>query len=450
MRRIEYLSFIFLCGVSPLFAHVDKLSELNGLKEKLRKERIARVNDKIANYNKLKSLEMKVYSLEDKLSDLKMSEASLEGKLGGGEEEKEKSEKNFTELEDQKKDLENFLEDKKKEISEKIKTGFPCQKKERLSKLKNVKDIAGLFSLLKSEIEFGAECGMFKMPINGKESKVFRVGGIFAVYKSTDGEIGLLRKRLKKGKVEYRWVKVKKNHLKEKLDDLFQKAESGAKVLTVPVDVSQGAKAETENESGGLWGWFTSGGPVMIFIALVALAVIVMAVERIIFFKKEYINADVLMERVIGLWEKGHRDDALNLCRRTSGPVARMLLAALLKHQSGKKVMEETIHQQHLEEIPRLSKNLSAIAVLAGIAPLLGLLGTVSGMISTFQIITYHGGGDPRLLAGGISEALITTEFGLIVAIPALLVHSYLSGRADKIASDMEKNAVKLINSLSG
>jgi biopolymer transport protein ExbB len=69
-------------------------------------------------------------------------------------------------------------------------------------------------------------------------------------------------------------------------------------------------------------------------------------------------------------------------------------------------------------------------------------------MIGTFQVITYHGAGDPRLLAGGISEALITTQAGLIIAVPALLLHNYLSTKADKIASDMEKNAVKLINSL--
>ena len=85
---------------------------------------------------------------------------------------------------------------------------------------------------------------------------------------------------------------------------------------------------------------------------------------------------------------------------------------------------------------------------MATTAPLLGLLGTVSGMINTFRVITYHGGGDPRLLAGGISEALITTEAGLIIAVPALLLHNYLSNKADKIASDMERNAVKFVNSL--
>jgi len=69
-------------------------------------------------------------------------------------------------------------------------------------------------------------------------------------------------------------------------------------------------------------------------------------------------------------------------------------------------------------------------------------------MINTFKVITYYGGGDPRLLAGGISEALITTEAGLIIAIPALLLHNYLSDKANKIATDIEKNAVKLINSL--
>ncbi|MCD6412932.1 MAG: DUF3450 family protein [Elusimicrobia bacterium] len=474
-RFIIFVLAVFFC-FSSVRAHTGNgLEKLNNLKEKLRKERIARVNDKIANYNKLKSLEMKVYSLEDKLAEIKTRKLKLEDELSKAEEEESEIKRTCNESEAAKKEIENFLEDKRKEIADKIKNGFPYKKEARIEKLKNVKDIRGFFSFLKYEIVLGRKCEVYTAKIEGEDAEVFRAGWIFAVSKSTDGSFALLKKRARRAKIEYRWNKIRKGLLTDKLSVIFRAVEGGINPvreflpnsftpldkktsLTVfsngvnkavlPLDVTQGTKLFTRETKGGLWGWFKRGGPVMIFIALVAVAIIAMTIERLLFFKKEYIDADVLMERVVGLWNKGHRDDAIDLCKRTQGPVARMLFDALVKHRDGKEIMEEAIHQRHLEEMPRLSRHLPAIAVLAGMSPLLGLLGTVSGMISTFQIITYHGGGNPRLLAGGISEALITTEFGLIVAIPALLIHSYLSGKASQIASDMEKNAVKLTNSL--
>ena len=438
---------IFVCV--PLRGHhSDELNKLNELKEELRKERILRVNDKIAGYNKLKTLEMKVYSLEDKLTEKRADEIEQEEILSVLEEEKKKIESDFNILKNGRKEIEECLKSRRCEVKEKIQNGFPYKKGERLLKLNSAKDTAGFFGFLEEELLLWKKCDFWKGEADGKKAEIFRAGGIFAVYKSTGGVFGLLTKRVKKGRSEYRWREIQKKAEKKKFEKIFAAVRAGENIVPLPVDVTGGTVARAKAKSGGLWAWFVSGGPVMIAIALVALAVIIMTGERMLFFRKENIDADVLMDRVVSLWNKGLGLDAEKLCGETPGPVARMLAIALHKHKEGKKVMEEMLHQQHLEEIPRLSSRLSAIAVLAGVAPLLGLLGTVSGMISTFQVITYHGGGDPRLLAGGISEAMITTEFGLIVAIPALLLHSYLSGSADKIASDMEKNAVKLINSL--
>ena len=88
------------------------------------------------------------------------------------------------------------------------------------------------------------------------------------------------------------------------------------------------------------------------------------------------------------------------------------------------------------------------LAVLGAVAPLLGLLGTITGMIETFRVITVHGAGDPRLMSGGISEALVTTEIGLGVAIPVLLVHTWLKRRADHVIGDMEEQAMHLVNTI--
>jgi biopolymer transport protein ExbB len=104
-----------------------------------------------------------------------------------------------------------------------------------------------------------------------------------------------------------------------------------------------------------------------------------------------------------------------------------------------------------LKEMPRLERFLPTLGVLAAIAPLLGLLGTVTGMINTFQVITAVGTGDPRMMSGGISEALLTTQFGLTVAIPIMIIHHFLERRVDKIVGDMEEKgtafAVTMIKS---
>jgi len=108
--------------------------------------------------------------------------------------------------------------------------------------------------------------------------------------------------------------------------------------------------------------------------------------------------------------------------------------------------MEDSVQEAVLHELPGLERFLSALAILAGVAPLLGLLGTVTGMIATFNAITVFGSGEPRLMAGGISEALLTTAAGLIIAIPILFIHSILSGRVEGLIADMERFSATLLN----
>jgi biopolymer transport protein ExbB len=99
-----------------------------------------------------------------------------------------------------------------------------------------------------------------------------------------------------------------------------------------------------------------------------------------------------------------------------------------------------------LRELPRLERGLSMLAIFGAVAPLLGLLGTVTGMIDTFRVITLFGTGDPKLMSGGISEALITTEIGLAVAIPIMLLYTFLRRKVDGIVGEMEEKAVGLSN----
>jgi biopolymer transport protein ExbB len=123
-----------------------------------------------------------------------------------------------------------------------------------------------------------------------------------------------------------------------------------------------------------------------------------------------------------------------------------MLEVALAHVDEPKEYLEEVMYEKMLSTKPRLEALLPVIALTAACAPLLGLLGTVTGMINTFNMISVFGAGDPRTLSGGISEALITTEFGLIVAIPALLMHAFLSRKVKGVMGSMEQTTVAFIN----
>ena len=107
-------------------------------------------------------------------------------------------------------------------------------------------------------------------------------------------------------------------------------------------------------------------------------------------------------------------------------------------------VLEETIQGS----LRPLDRNMGALQIIAIVEPLLGLLGTVTGMITTFQMLTIYGSGDPRIMSGGISEALVTTQYGLLISIPIILVHGWFQGRVDRITSTMEEKAMMLVNAV--
>jgi biopolymer transport protein ExbB len=120
-------------------------------------------------------------------------------------------------------------------------------------------------------------------------------------------------------------------------------------------------------------------------------------------------------------------------------PALRVIGRSIEAAESSKDVLEAALEEAILKEIPPMERFLATLNILAAIAPLLGLLGTVTGMISTFQVITLYGTGDPRMMSGGISEALITTQLGLAVAIPIMVVHHFLQRRVETLLSDMEE-----------
>jgi biopolymer transport protein ExbB len=144
-----------------------------------------------------------------------------------------------------------------------------------------------------------------------------------------------------------------------------------------------------------------------------------------------------------------HRiNEALEVCRESQSPAANILYAGLERHEEGTERVMKAIENQGLIELSKLEKGLVVLATLANIAPLLGFLGTVIGMIIAFQSIEAAGEVEATLVAGGIKVALLTTAAGLTIAIPVSIGHNYFVSRIDSIVIDMEESAQKMIDAL--
>jgi biopolymer transport protein ExbB len=142
-------------------------------------------------------------------------------------------------------------------------------------------------------------------------------------------------------------------------------------------------------------------------------------------------------------------DAAIRTCERTRGPIAAILHAGLLKTARGPQAVEKAIDTAGAIEMSFLERGLSAIAAVVVVAPMLGFLGTVSGMIHAFEAIAAADQVSAKLVASGIAEALITTAAGLIIAIPASLFHSYFTDQVDRFVVEMEETSAELINELT-
>ncbi len=188
------------------------------------------------------------------------------------------------------------------------------------------------------------------------------------------------------------------------------------------------------------------GGAVMIPIFVMAgLALLVAIYKWLVLVFTPTPSGKRVNELLNAVGEKDQEKIHAN-ARRIRGPVGRMLTAGVEHLDEPQDLVEEVMYERVLTTKLRLQSMLPFIAICAASAPLLGLLGTVTGIINTFKLITVFGSGDVKSLSGGISEALITTKFGLIVAIPSLLLHAFLSRKAKGITDQMEKAAVAFVN----
>ena len=196
--------------------------------------------------------------------------------------------------------------------------------------------------------------------------------------------------------------------------------------------------------------YFQEGGPLMYLILICSVIGLTVFLERVYHLHRARIDTDKFMTNIRALLGEGKVREAVEFCSKTPGPVAHILKAGLSKHTASRSEIREAVEDAGVHEVPRLEKNLVILATIAHIAPLLGLLGTVLGMIRTFMTIEeMEGLVNPSDLAGGIWEALLTTAFGLLVAILAYVAYNFLVSRVGGMVLDMETSATEITNLLS-
>jgi biopolymer transport protein ExbB len=188
-----------------------------------------------------------------------------------------------------------------------------------------------------------------------------------------------------------------------------------------------------------------SGGIVLLVILLLSLYAVYLFFFRLFKLNRERLDAETLMMRVNAAVRERDLNLALEACEQHGGPVARVLHSALLRLPYGRQAVESAFGEASLLEEQSLTRGLRPLATIAQVAPLLGLLGTVTGMIIAFGEISSSGGGNPSLLAGGIGQALVTTAAGLMVAIPVLIGQNYLASRVDAILTEVDRRREELM-----
>ncbi len=191
------------------------------------------------------------------------------------------------------------------------------------------------------------------------------------------------------------------------------------------------------------------GGFMMIPLALCSIIALAILFERLLSLRKIRINTKTFVLQVKNLLLRGRVEEAIELARSTPGPIAKITIAGLAKHDRPREELKDSIEAAAQSEIYHLERNLGILGTVAAIAPLIGFLGTVTGMIKAFMQVQSLGGNvDASVLAGGIWEALITTAAGLSVGIPALIFYNWLQSKVAHHVFEMQESSTELMDTL--
>jgi biopolymer transport protein ExbB len=195
--------------------------------------------------------------------------------------------------------------------------------------------------------------------------------------------------------------------------------------------------------------YMQKGGPLMWLILFCSVLAGAVFLERVSYFHRASIRVGEFMRGLNNLLQRRSFSEALHECAATPGPVPRVIHAAILRHDAPRQELKEIVQEAGQLEVPRLERRLGILVTLACVAPLLGLLGTVTGLIDAFvNISTQSGFTSSTDIASGLYQSLLTTAAGLVVAIPCAVGYGYLSSRVNALMHDMERAGIEIVNLL--
>lgn len=360
------------------------------------------------------------------------------------------------------------LDEKLEKEAEKIVGSFPLDMEQRrlaLEKAREVlekqEELAGLDAYMAyfgRFIKKGTQITVSRqliLPEDGSPVGVqlARLGSVFAYGMNDEGQAWVIIQTGRLGEGRYSVNPVKAPELKQRLGQAFP-GWIATKTVSGPLMADIIQTAQSRNLISGVKKgrhelareYFKKGGVTMFPLLALPIWALLIILYKFIQLGLLHRTSRFLSRRVVRLLEAGDLEGARALAAKKWGTVARVIRASLERTERGREATEQAVKEVLLNEVPSLGRHLTTLAVIAGAAPLLGLLGTVTGMITLFEVITNYGTGDPRIMASGISEALITTQTGLIVAIPILLLHNSLRNRKNRLQEEMERNAVTIMN----
>jgi len=271
----------------------------------------------------------------------------------------------------------------------------------------------------------------------------FFLAGPAALFRSADGtKVGTVEQRL--GSLEPSLTAFEAPELVAAAG-AFVEGKGGA----MPFDPTLGNAHKIAQTEETLWEHIKKGGPVMWPIFILAGAALLVSLYKWVAMLFVRTPSNARVRAVMAAVAAGDKAKAVSLAEKMPGPMGRMIRAGTASLGASREQAEEQMYEVMHRTQLSLQSMLTFIAISAAAAPLLGLLGTVTGIMNTFSLITIYGTGDVKTLSSGISEALITTEYGLIVAIPSLLLHAYLSSKAKKIVNRLETTGISFVNEMA-
>ena len=285
-----------------------------------------------------------------------------------------------------------------------------------------------------------------------------RLGTIFLGEVARDnGDVqALLRSGALQGKV-FEWNANLPTEMSENIKQAVRQAGATDGLVEIPLDVLQNKAIKNAITDTKELTWteqfeefFKKGGIVMYPLMLVAIFALLLCLERFLVLTFRGHLGRRFLKKLNAFVKDARYEDAANLCLKKQTSLSMVLFAVLNRARDKREDAERSLQEAMLREQPKLERRMGLLAAMGTIAPLLGLLGTVTGIITLFTVITEVGTNDARILAGGISEALVTTETGLVIAIPVMILHGLLSEKIEKVTSEMYVQSTSLLNKIFG